>query len=137
MLRKDFILRKTRNLLNEFMALITANADKPGQKFLRQVGVIWCGEQRRRVEGEAISNISSPEFIRRFCRTIPNTHVEDPTRRDAIPKTTGAYANYQHRPRTSNLYVIPAQAGIHLAAALIIQATASRHASYSQAQQSP
>jgi len=36
MLRKDFVLCKTRNLLNEFMAPITAKADKPRQKFLRQ-----------------------------------------------------------------------------------------------------
>jgi len=41
MLRKDFILCKTRNLLNEFMAPITAKTDKPRQKFLRQtVGAI-------------------------------------------------------------------------------------------------
>jgi len=41
MLRKDFVLCKTRNLLNEFMAPITAKADKPRQKFLRQsVGAI-------------------------------------------------------------------------------------------------
>ena len=37
MLRKDFVLCKTRNLLNEFMAPITAKADKPRRKFLRQV----------------------------------------------------------------------------------------------------
>jgi len=36
MLRKDFILCKTRNLLNEFMAPIITNTDKPRQKFLRQ-----------------------------------------------------------------------------------------------------
>ena len=41
MLRKDFVLCKTRNLLNEFMAPITAKADKPRRKFLRQaVGAI-------------------------------------------------------------------------------------------------
>jgi len=41
MLRKDLILCKTRNLLNEFMAPITEKADKPRQKFLRQaVGAI-------------------------------------------------------------------------------------------------
>jgi hypothetical protein len=40
-LRKDFILCKTRILLNEFMAPITEKADKPRQKFLRQaVGAI-------------------------------------------------------------------------------------------------
>jgi len=32
MLRKDFIQCKTRELLNEFMAPITAKADKPRQK---------------------------------------------------------------------------------------------------------
>ncbi|NIP22771.1 MAG: hypothetical protein GWN67_02175 [Phycisphaerae bacterium] len=36
MLRKDFILCKTRNLLNEFMGPITAKVDKPRQKFLPQ-----------------------------------------------------------------------------------------------------
>ena len=36
MLRKDFILCKTRNLLNESMAPIITNADKARQKFLRQ-----------------------------------------------------------------------------------------------------
>jgi len=40
MLRKDFILCKTRNLLNEFMAPITAKADKPRQKFLRQATAV-------------------------------------------------------------------------------------------------
>lgn len=41
MLRKDFILCKTRNLLNEFMAPITEKADKPRRKFLRQaIGAI-------------------------------------------------------------------------------------------------
>lgn len=41
MLRKDIILCKTRNLLNEFIAPITSKADKPRQKFLRQaVGAI-------------------------------------------------------------------------------------------------
>jgi hypothetical protein len=41
MLRKDFIISKTRNLLNEFMAPITSKADKPRQKFLPQaVGAI-------------------------------------------------------------------------------------------------
>lgn len=36
MLRKDFVLCKTRDLLNQFMAPIIADADKPRQKFLRQ-----------------------------------------------------------------------------------------------------
>lgn len=36
MLRKDFIICKTRNLLNEFMAPLTGKADKPRQKFLHQ-----------------------------------------------------------------------------------------------------
>jgi hypothetical protein len=36
MLRKDFILCKTRNLLREFMAPIIAHTDKPRQKFLPQ-----------------------------------------------------------------------------------------------------
>jgi hypothetical protein len=36
MLRKDFILCKTRNLLNEFIRPITAVADKPRQRFLCQ-----------------------------------------------------------------------------------------------------
>ena len=36
MLRKDFIICKTRNLLDEFMTPIIADADKPRQKFLRQ-----------------------------------------------------------------------------------------------------
>ena len=36
MLRKDFIICKTRNLLNEFMTPIITDADKPRQKFLRQ-----------------------------------------------------------------------------------------------------
>lgn len=41
MLRKDFVLRQTRNSLNEFLAPITAKADKLRQKFLRQaVGAI-------------------------------------------------------------------------------------------------
>ena len=41
MLRKDFVLCKTRNLLNEFMDPIIAKADKPRRKFLRQaVGTI-------------------------------------------------------------------------------------------------
>jgi len=41
MLRKDFVLYKTRNLLNEFMAPIIAKADKPRRKFLNQtVGAI-------------------------------------------------------------------------------------------------
>lgn len=41
MLRKDFVLCKTRSLLNEFLAPITAKTDKPRQKFLRQaVGAI-------------------------------------------------------------------------------------------------
>jgi hypothetical protein len=41
MLRKDFILCKTRNLLNEFMAPIAEKVDKPRQKFLSQaVGAI-------------------------------------------------------------------------------------------------
>jgi hypothetical protein len=37
MLRKDFSLCKTRNLLNEFIRPITAVVDKPRQKFLRQI----------------------------------------------------------------------------------------------------
>ena len=36
MLRKDLIISKTRNLLNEFMAPIMAKADKPRRKFLHQ-----------------------------------------------------------------------------------------------------
>ena len=36
MLRKDFIICMTRNLLNEFMTPIITDADKPRQKFLRQ-----------------------------------------------------------------------------------------------------
>ena len=36
MLRKDIIISKTRNLLNEFMIPIMAKADKPRRKFLRQ-----------------------------------------------------------------------------------------------------
>ncbi len=41
MLQKDLILCKTRNLLNEFITPITAKADKPRRKFLRQaVGAI-------------------------------------------------------------------------------------------------
>jgi hypothetical protein len=36
MLRKDFILCKARSLLSEFMAAITANADKPRRGFVRQ-----------------------------------------------------------------------------------------------------
>lgn len=41
MLRKDFILCKTRSLLNEFLAPITEKADKPRKKFLRQaIGAI-------------------------------------------------------------------------------------------------
>lgn len=41
MLRKDLVLCKTRNLLTEFMAPITAKADKPRQRFLHQaVGAI-------------------------------------------------------------------------------------------------
>lgn len=41
MLRKDFILCKTRNLLDEFMAPIQAKTDRPRRKFLRQaVGAI-------------------------------------------------------------------------------------------------
>ncbi|MHC4483010.1 MAG: hypothetical protein ACYSW4_05635 [Planctomycetota bacterium] len=36
MLRKDLIICKTRELLNEFMAPIVAEADKPRQKFVRQ-----------------------------------------------------------------------------------------------------
>ena len=34
MLRKDFILCKTRNLLNEFMAPVITNADKAGQLYI-------------------------------------------------------------------------------------------------------
>lgn len=41
MLRKDFVLCKTRELLDEFMAPIAEQADKPRQRFLRQaVGAI-------------------------------------------------------------------------------------------------
>jgi len=41
MVTKDFVLCKTRTLLNEFMAPIIANTQKPRQKFLRQaVGAI-------------------------------------------------------------------------------------------------
>ena len=41
MLRKDFILCKTRDLLAECMAPIIAKADRPRQKLLRQaVGTI-------------------------------------------------------------------------------------------------
>jgi len=41
MLRKDSVLCKTRNLLNEFMAPVTAKTDKPRRKFLRQtIGAI-------------------------------------------------------------------------------------------------
>jgi len=36
MLRKDFVLCKTRSLLNEFVAGIVKDADKARQKFLRQ-----------------------------------------------------------------------------------------------------
>ena len=36
MLRKDFILCKTRSLLNEFISPIIADADKARQTFLRQ-----------------------------------------------------------------------------------------------------
>jgi hypothetical protein len=36
MLRKDFVLHKTKNLLSEFLNPIIANTDKPRQKFLRQ-----------------------------------------------------------------------------------------------------
>ena len=36
MLRKDLIISKTRNLLNEFMYPIMAEADKPRRKFLHQ-----------------------------------------------------------------------------------------------------
>ena len=36
MLRKDFILCKTRSLLNEFISPIITDANKPRQKFLRQ-----------------------------------------------------------------------------------------------------
>ncbi len=36
MLRKDLIISKIKNLLNEFMAPIMAQADKPRRKFLRQ-----------------------------------------------------------------------------------------------------
>ena len=49
MLRKDFVLCKTKNLLNEFMAPITAKADKPRRKFLRQaVGAILLSNHRMR-----------------------------------------------------------------------------------------
>lgn len=41
MLRKDFILHKTKNLLCQFLDPITADLDKPRQKFLRQtIGAI-------------------------------------------------------------------------------------------------
>jgi hypothetical protein len=41
MLRKDFIIHKTKSLLNEFMTPIIATADRPRQKFLSQaVGAI-------------------------------------------------------------------------------------------------
>jgi hypothetical protein len=36
MLPKDFVLCKSRDLLNEFIAPIIVNADKPRRKFLRQ-----------------------------------------------------------------------------------------------------
>lgn len=36
MLRKDFVLHKTKNLLCEFLSPIITNTDKPRQKFLRQ-----------------------------------------------------------------------------------------------------
>ena len=36
MLRKDLVLCKTRKLLTEFMAPLTAQVDQPRQKFLRQ-----------------------------------------------------------------------------------------------------
>ena len=38
MLRKDFILCKTRNLLTEFIASIAAKADRRRRKFRRQAG---------------------------------------------------------------------------------------------------
>ncbi len=42
MLRKDLIISKTRNLLNEFLAPIMAQADKPRRRFLRQaIGAIF------------------------------------------------------------------------------------------------
>ncbi len=37
MLKKDFIIRKTRCLLIEFISPIIQKADKPRKKFLRQV----------------------------------------------------------------------------------------------------
>jgi hypothetical protein len=41
MLHKDFIMHKTKNLLCQFLAPITADVDKPRQKFLRQtIGAI-------------------------------------------------------------------------------------------------
>jgi hypothetical protein len=41
MLRKDFILHKTKTLLSEYLNPIIINTDKPRQKFLRQtVGAI-------------------------------------------------------------------------------------------------
>jgi hypothetical protein len=41
MLRKDFVLHKTKTLLSEFLGPIIANTDKPRQKFLRQtIGAI-------------------------------------------------------------------------------------------------
>jgi hypothetical protein len=36
MLRKDFVLHKTKKMLSEFLSPIIANTDKPRQKFLRQ-----------------------------------------------------------------------------------------------------
>lgn len=36
MLRKDFVLHKTKQLLSDFLSPIIANTDKPRQKFLRQ-----------------------------------------------------------------------------------------------------
>ena len=47
----------------------------------------------------------------------------------AIQKITGAYADYQHRPRTSNLYVIPARTGIYSVTTPIIKARFAPRAS--------
>ena len=57
-------------------------------------------------------------------RWILNVH-------EVVQKTTGAYADFRHRPRNSKLYVIPACAGIHSVTALIIKATIPRRASRS------
>jgi len=45
MLRKDFVLCKTINLLSKFMGPITAKANKPQQKLLCQAttGILFSG----------------------------------------------------------------------------------------------